>query len=415
MAAADAPAASTMNPVDPQDYRPWPTVRRLLPLWWDERGYAILALACALVYTTFSLIIPILIQRAIDNAMVPHKIDNLRVYVAAIMVFAVLRPGSTSPAATRRRGSASASKRDCASCSTQGYLRFPRAFYDRHPTGQVVSRATNDLFPVRYFIGWGVVQGVQSVMMIVGGAIVLATVNLRLMLYTSVATPLIAFVAWRFAHLVMPISRQVQARKGDVTEAADEAVVGIEMVQAFGREDDVRDRFGGKARAFATSWCARPASSRSTCRHSSSCPRLSIAAVVFFGGRDVIDGELTIGQFVLFNTILLQLAWPLEALGWILNLAQRAIASAGRTFAWLEGVSRLPEPEHPSALPEGELDVRFEDVHFAYSGEEEVLRGVDLDVAAGPDRRRLRADRLRQEHAAEPGGAHLRPDRGPGR
>ena len=55
-----------------------------------------------------------------------------------------------------------------------GYLRFPRAFYDRQPTGQVVSRATNDLFPIRYFIGWGVVQGVQSAMMIVGGAIVLA-------------------------------------------------------------------------------------------------------------------------------------------------------------------------------------------------------------------------------------------------
>ena len=66
--------------------------------------------------------------------------------------------------------------------------------------------------------------------------------------------------------------------------------------------------------------------------------------MVFFGGRDVIDGDLTIGQFVLFNTILLQLAWPLESLGWITNLAQRALASAGRSFAWIEGIDRLPEP-----------------------------------------------------------------------
>ena len=383
MAAADAPAASTMNPVDPQDYRPWPTVRRLLPLWWDERGYAILALACALVYTTFSLIIPILIQRAIDNAVVPHKIDNLRVYVAAIMVFAVLRAGVnfTRRYSTSRIGvSVEARLRELL---YQGYLRFPRAFYDRHPTGQVVSRATNDLFPVRYFIGWGLVQGVQSVMMIVGGAAVLATVNLRLMLYTSVATPLIAFVAWRFAHLVIPISRLVQARKGDVTEAADEAVVGIEMVQAFGREDDVRDRFAGKA-AGVRDMVVRQAGVES--QHLPALfflPSLSIAAVVFFGGRDVVAGRLTIGQFVLFNTILLQLAWPLEALGWILNLAQRAVASAGRTFAWLEGVARLPEPEHPQPLPDGELGVRLEGVHFAYSGEEEVLRGVDLVVEPG--------------------------------
>jgi ABC-type multidrug transport system fused ATPase/permease subunit len=71
-------------------------------------------------------------------------------------------------------------------------------------------------------------------------------------------------------------------------------------------------------------------------------PTLSIAVVVFFGGRDVINGDLTIGQFVLFNTILLQLAWPLESLGWITNLAQRALASAGRSFAWIEGIDRLP-------------------------------------------------------------------------
>ena len=105
--------------------------------------------------------------------------------------------------------------------------------------------------------------------------------------------------------------------------------------------------------------------------------------MVFFGGRDVIAGNLTIGQFVLFNTILLQLTWPLEALGWILNLAQRAIASAGRTYAWLELVQRLPEAEHPRALPEGGLAVAFEDVRFAYPGEEDVLVGVDLALAPG--------------------------------
>ena len=86
--------------------------------------------------------------------------------------------------------------------------------------------------------------------------------------------PLIGLLAWRFAHRVMPISRRVQARKGDVTEAADEAVVGIEMVQAFGREDDVRDRFGGKAEAVRDVRAAsRPASRPATCPACSSCPR----------------------------------------------------------------------------------------------------------------------------------------------
>ena len=129
------------------------------------------------------------------------------------------------------------------------YLRFPRAFYDRHATGEVISRATNDIYPVRYFIGWGVVQAIQSVMMLIGAAIVLLSVNARLTLFAALAMPPIAVLTYVFAHKVFPISRVVQAKKGHLTEATDEAVVGIEMVQAFGREDDVRERFTGRAEA----------------------------------------------------------------------------------------------------------------------------------------------------------------------
>ena len=77
----------------------------------------------------------------------------------------------------------------------QAYLRYPRAFYDRHATGQVLSRATNDLYPIRYFIGWGLVQGMQSVMMIVAAGIVLVLVDPRLALYAAVAMPPITVLA----------------------------------------------------------------------------------------------------------------------------------------------------------------------------------------------------------------------------
>ena len=367
-----------MNPFDPDDYPLRPTVRRLSHLWWGERRLVLIGLACALVYTTLTLSVSVLIQRAIDHAIVPKHVGALWPYVLGILGLSLARFWINF---TRRFATARIGVRLEAQLRQmlyEGYLGFPRAFYDLHPTGQVVSRATNDLFPIRYFIGWGVVQGFQSAMMITGGVIVLALVNPRLTLYSAVATPLIGFVAWRFAHLVMPISRRVQAAKGDVTEAADEAVVGIEMLQAFGREDDVRGRFGAKAASVRNIVVQQAGVEAQHLPALFYLPTLSIAAVVFFGGRDVIDGNLTIGQFVLFNTILLQLTWPLEALGWILNLAQRALASAGRTFAWLELVQRLPEPEHPKALPAGELSVVFEGVHFAYPDEDEVLTGVDL-------------------------------------
>ena len=105
--------------------------------------------------------------------------------------------------------------------------------------------------------------------------------------------------------------------------------------------------------------------------------------MLIFGGRGVIDGDLTIGEFVLFNSLLLQLVWPLEALGWILNLAQRAIASAGRTFAWLDAVQPLPEAEHPARLPDGGLDVALRGRLLRLRRRLAVLCDLDLAIAPG--------------------------------
>ena len=165
------------------------------------------------------------------------------------------------------------------------YLTYPRAFFDRHATGEVISRATNDIYPVRYFIGWGVVQGIQSAMMITGAAIVLLTVNARLALYAALAMPPIAILTWFFAHRLFPISRLVQARK-----------------ETWPRRPT--------RRSSGSRWCRRSAA-RTTCARASSAgprrsaprddagrvrrgalppgllflPSLGIAAVLLFGGQ----------------------------------------------------------------------------------------------------------------------------------
>src|SRR5271169_501930 len=229
----------TVNPVDPPDLGMLPTFRRLLRLWWGQRRLGFLGLLFALFYTVLSILIPLLMEQAINNSIVSHK-KPLWPYLLAIVVLALIRFGVNF---SRRYATARIGVRIEAQMRQMlysAYLRYPRAFYDRHATGQVLSRATNDLYPIRYFIGWGLVQGMQSVMMIVGVGIVLVVMDARLALFTLVSLPPITWLTFRFARRVSPLSRQVQERKGDVTEAADEAVVGIEMVQAFGREDDVR-------------------------------------------------------------------------------------------------------------------------------------------------------------------------------
>src|SRR6185503_1447984 len=198
-------------------------------------------------------------------------------------------------------------------------------------------------------------------------------VNWQLALTAAVAMPPIAVLTYFFAHRVFPISREVQRKKGHLTEASDEAVVGIEMVQAFGREDDVRDRFSDRAEAVRHETMRQASVEARFLPGLVFLPTLGIAAVLLVGGREAIAGNLTIGQFTLFITLLLQLVWPLEALGWIINLGQRATAAASRSFAWLDGIESLPEPEQPVSRP----------------------------------------DRRRQDVAPEPAPTLLRPHRGP--
>ncbi|HWN20699.1 MAG TPA: ABC transporter ATP-binding protein, partial [Gaiellaceae bacterium] len=340
-------------------------------------------LACAFAFTALSLTIPVLVQRTIDEAIEGSHEDRLLPYLGLIVAVAVVRFGVnfTRRFATARIGIAVEAR--MRQLLYDAYVGYPRAFYDRHATGEVISRATNDIYPVRYFIGWGVVQGIQSGMMIVGAAIVLVSVNARLALISAVAMPAVAILTWFFAHRLFPISRLVQGKKGHLTEATDEAVVGIEMVQAFGREDDVRTRFLGRAEAVRHETMRMANVEAKFLPGVLFLPTLGIAGVLYFGGQDVISGDLTIGEFSLFITLLLQLVWPLEALGWIINLGQRAVASAGRSFAWLEGISPLQEPEQARSLPAGPLGVRFDQVRFSYGTGADVLRGVDLTVEPG--------------------------------
>jgi len=345
----------------------------------------LVGLVCAFAYSALTLAIPIVVQHAIDHAIKPtsgHR-EALWPYLAIIFGLAAIRfpINFTRRYATSRTGIRVEWR--MRELLYQAYLRYPRAFYDVHATGQVVSRATNDLYPIRYFIGWGMTQGLQSLMMIFGIAVVLFFVNAKLAAIALIAMPFVAILTYNFGRRVMPISREVQQLKADVTEAADESVVGIEMVQAFGREDDVQRRFNEKASRVRDGVLRQARVEGLFLPGLLFLPSLSIAAVIYFGGIDVINGNLTYGQFYLFYQLLLQLVWPLEALGWILSLGQRASASASRSFAWLQGIETIPEPALPASLPAGPVGVTFEGVHFAYPTGSEVLTGVDLAIEPG--------------------------------
>ena len=258
------------------------------------------------------------------------------------------------------------------------------AFFDEQQTGQLMSRSTVDLQSVRFFLGYGLIFILQSLVTIVVAAVVMLALNVELGLLALAPAPFIFVVAFRYGRRNRPASQEVQQRIAELTAEVEENVGGIRLVKAFAREERQLGRVRERARrVFDQSMV----STRLRAFYNpfiAFLPNLGLALVLVVGGTQAVHGNLTIGEFVAFYGYVQLLAGPVRMLGIALGMAQRAVASGARVFEVLDRQPRMVVPEGAPDLPRGDGHVELRGVSFAYEGSSEpVLRDVDLDVPAG--------------------------------
>jgi ATP-binding cassette subfamily B protein len=263
-------------------------------------------------------------------------------------------------------------------------LRLDMGFFESQQTGQLMSRATVDLQSVRFFLGYGLVFITQSALTIVLAAIAMIVLQPGLGLLALVPAPFVVLIARRYGQRSRPALQEVQQRIAELTADAEENVSGVRVVKAFARERRQLDRFTERTQAvfdqnlFATRLRAffNPMIAF--------LPQLGLAAILMVGGRRVIDGTLSTGEFAAFYTYVLMLASPMRMLGVALGMSQRAVASGARLF---EVLDRPPDPQVPDglpALPAGSGRVELRDVSFTFPGARRpALADVSLVVEAG--------------------------------
>ena len=258
------------------------------------------------------------------------------------------------------------------------------AFFDRQQTGQLMSRATVDLQSVRFFLGYGLVFMMQALLTIVMAAAAMLLLQPGLAAIALSPVPFVVWVAYRYGVKARPAAQEVQQRLAELTAEAEENISGVRVVKAFSREGRQLARFRhATERVFAQAM----RSTRIQAGYSpfiGFLPQLGLAAILFFGGRQVIDGEMSLGDFTAFYTWLLMLLGPMRMLGMALGMAQRATASGARLFEVLDTEPRIASPAEPAPLPEGRGRVELRNVTVHYEGvAEPSLRDVSLDVAPG--------------------------------
>jgi ABC-type multidrug transport system fused ATPase/permease subunit len=263
--------------------------------------------------------------------------------------------------------------------------RLELGFFDGQQTGQLMSRATVDLQSIRFFLGYGLIFITQTILTITLASAVMFAIDPWLALIGLAPAPLIVYTASRYNRVNRPAVQEVQQRIAELTAEAEENVSGIRIVKAFAREEYQLRRF---SRAVTRVFDQSIYSTRLQAFFSpliGLLPQFGIALVLLIGGRQVIDGSLSLGDFTAFYTYLVMLAGPLRMLGSTMGMAQRAIASGNRLFEVLDREPRIQSPEGTPALPPGGGRVELRGVTLHYEGAEEVpaLEGVDLNVEAG--------------------------------
>src|ERR687887_254255 len=257
-------------------------------------------------------------------------------------------------------------------------------FFDRQQTGQLMSRSTVDLQSVRFFLGYGLVFMLQSALTILLAAGAMIAVQPGLAAVSLIPVPIVVFVAARYGRRSRPALQELQQRIAELTADVEENIGGVRVVKSFAREDRQLERFRGRVgRVFDQAML----STRLQAFYNpfiGFLPQAGLAAILFYGGRQVIDGRLTIGEFSAFYTYLLMLLSPMRTLGISLGLAQRATAAGARVYQILDREPRVTSPAGAPPLPPGSGHVELRDVTLRYEGaQRDALRHVSVDIPAG--------------------------------
>jgi ATP-binding cassette subfamily B protein len=351
------------------------------------RTYAF-GLLLVVVSNFFAAIGPRFLQQGIDALRTHEPFREVQIAVA-LLVAVALAAGVARYGMRQLLNSGSRRvETDLRDRLYQHLQRMSAEFYDRYPTGVVMARTTNDLLAVRMVAGPALMYLVDTSIRTLLIAPAMVTISPRLTLLAFLPLLGLPVIMISLGGLVHRRSQAIQAHFSELTSHAHENLSGVRVVRAYRQESAETDHF----RELSDEYLRR---NLSLARVQglffpllTSMGGLSGVIVLYVGGRLIMAGRVTVGEFVAFGVYLAMLVWPMIALGWAVNLVQRGAASMARINELFRERPAIGSPPRPAVLPpaRGGRALEFDHVWFRYPGTEErgwVLQDVSFRVAAG--------------------------------
>jgi ATP-binding cassette subfamily B protein len=363
-----------------------PALRRLLPYVLRYRREFFWGLICVFVTTAIQLLPPWVLKFAVDDLTVGVTREKLIRYAALIMGIAIV--GAIFRFLMRRIliGASRHIEYDIRNEFFARLLLLPLGYYQSRRTGDLMSRATNDLNAVRTMIGPAVMYSSNTILVFVVAIAVMLSIDVRLTLIALVPLPFVSLSVWYFGGAIHKRFERIQAQLSELSAVVQENLSGVRVVRAYSQEAHELERF----RAANEEYVSR---NRVLIRlqglfYPSMTFFLGLGAllVLWMGGDAVIRGRITLGEFFAFNSYLAMLSWPMIAFGWVTNILQRGLASWGRMLEVMDAVPAIADDQVTEAGRQVQItgDIEIQNLTFTYSGSERpALRNVSLRIEAG--------------------------------
>lgn len=356
-----------------------------------QRRAVVRGIGYSLAWTLTKIAVPAVTRLAVDQGIVPGDRSRLLLWCAVITGLGIV---SAACAGGRRVNAFTVSYRTEANLRHRLFAHLqtlPFAYHDRHPTGQLLANANTDLRSIEAFITMVPIT-LGNLVTMLGVTAVLLALDWQLALIALATLPFLNIIGRRFSHRLHPHNAGLQEELGRLSGVVEETLSGIRVVKGFGTEDRQDARLGSTADTVQRRALAATATRSRYLPVLDLLPQLSLAGVLWLGGHRVLDGHMSLGTLVAFNSYVLMVVWPLRSTGMVIAQAQRAGVAATRVAEVLSTEPELREASHPRHLPvrDGSSavgEIRFEHVRFAYGTDHGdaavVLDDLDLRIAPG--------------------------------
>ncbi|MBW3555418.1 MAG: ABC transporter ATP-binding protein/permease [Actinobacteria bacterium] len=371
--------------IDPDRSRPW--WRRMAPVVLSHKRLLFSGLGCSLAGLLLQLAVPRLVRLTLDQAVVPAITGSgpprpLSSFLWLLVVVAAGRFAMGFVARYNLQRTSLAIEYDLRNILYRKFLSLSFSYFDRVQSGQLISRANSDIRSVQMFLAFAPTTAI-SIITFVAAFGLMATTSLPLAVVAVITMPGVYLTGARMRSKLFPVSWIVAARQAEVATVVEESITGIRVVKSLAAEESQLRLLARAAQRLRWGSTLQIDIRARYSPYLHNLPRVGLALVLLYGGWLAIDGQVSIGTLVEFNAYVVMLQGPFMMLGFLLMLAQRAAASAGRI---LEIVDEEPEiVERPGAVdlvdPVG--DVRFTGVVFGYSGAGTTLQDLDLHLRPG--------------------------------